>query len=77
MPISRVLIFVETPFKSIAVQIDDRFIFLPPIDDGEDFYSILKKHLSPDLQLSGVEADFPATMEMELDRIEMKAQPRN
>jgi len=72
LPSRRVLIFTETPFQSVAVQIDDRFIFLPPIDDSEEFYAILKQHLSPDLQLSGLEDDFPMTMEMELDRIEMK-----
>ena len=72
LPSRRVLFFVESPFQSAAIQIDDRFIFLPPIDDAEDFYTILKRHLSPDLQLSGFEAGFPTTMEMELDRIEMK-----
>ncbi len=72
LPSRRVLIFTETPFQSVAVQIDDRFIFLPPIDDYEDVYLTLQQHLSPDLQLSGFDADFPTTMEMELDRINMK-----
>lgn len=72
LPIGRIIIFVETPFHAAAVQIDDRFIFLPPIDHSENFYGNLPQHLSPDLKLNGVETDFPTTMEMELDRIEMK-----
>lgn len=73
LPIGRVIIFVETPFHATVVQIDDRFLFLPPIDHSENFYDSLPQHLSADLQLNGVETDFPTTMEMELDRIEIAA----
>jgi hypothetical protein len=69
-PTERKMIRVEEPLNAIAVQIDRRLVFLPPVDSHDKFYESfneLFKSQSDSSNFRGMQWDFPAGPEFHID----------
>lgn len=66
----RKIISTEKPFKSIAVQIDERMVFLPQVENPIGSLDEIKSYLSQNdtnFNLSGTEFPWPESLIMSLD----------
>jgi len=66
----RKIISIEKPFKSITVQIDERMVFLPQVENPVGSLGEIKNYLvqkNKELNLSGTEFPWPKSLIMTLD----------
>ena len=67
IPPERLLVAVSDPFECLLVQIDDRFIFLPPMEGRSFNYNDINRHFSSIRTLHGRRYDFPDHLILQLD----------
>jgi hypothetical protein len=69
-PQERNVLLISSPFESIGVQLENRIVFLPPLDATRDFFSELAGKLEAIKSSGGLRGkarDWPSSLEMALD----------
>lgn len=72
LPVDRKIIAIDQPFYAILVQIDDRVIFLPPVENVEKPFKTISNFISNKNNfqtVSGKELAWPNTMNLLLDKL--------